>query len=106
MLLQRSNSKKGPANAGSHPVRAQLRAVKDGPLEDQAADPRREASPDDIQRVDLDHGLAVSVDRMEMRWRVILEEHSDLDSQEPGDLRQRSHLVVPSRPTAPQGGCT
>ena len=75
------------------PIVEQLIPVERRPLDYQSERPRRQMSRECRECLNFDERLIIPVDRMEMWWTMVIEEHLDHNSEEPGNLRHRWLLV-------------
>jgi len=85
-LLQGSQSNQRSSCPGKRPLLQEFLPVKRRPLEHEGARPQGEVPIHDAT-LDLDGDLEVSVDRVEVRGRMLPVEHADDDSQETANLR-------------------
>jgi hypothetical protein len=64
------------------PIVAQLLSMKLSPVQNQPECPARKLSFNDFERLDPDFGLVLAVDRVEVRWRVIVIIHPNDNPEE------------------------
>jgi hypothetical protein len=88
LLVERHDLLQRLVTLGSAPILTQLRAVRQRPFDHQNMDPARQVSAQDVQGFDRDLCIELAVDRVEVRWRMVVEVNLDQDAEEAADRRK------------------